>query len=263
MAGGARHASPLQLLVKTYHTTHNKGEPRVRSCSVFKANAYETTSSGDTFMMQFRRYIPISFALALVSVVLLSACAPKIAPAPTPVLQAAPETTGVAPVVPALPESYATRTLRARSNIREQPAANAPIVATLPAGKHLGLAALDSGWFKIVADSLVGWVWAPLVGMTANDRWDAAISYASSRFVHRELFSSVYRGDDGLVIVLRIVWRDMTMAEKGGVVTETGEAWKRAVGQMGMSPPPAIRFMSNNDVVIARWHGFWGAQVLH
>jgi len=45
MAGGARHASPLQLLVKTYHTTHNKGEPRVRPYSVFKANAYYARSA--------------------------------------------------------------------------------------------------------------------------------------------------------------------------------------------------------------------------
>ena len=207
-----------------------------------------------------RRY---GLAVVAVPLALLAACGPKTGVKQTPeepVEAAQP----VRPERPALPEPYATRTLRTRSNIRAEPTTGAEIVTTQPAGATVGFLDLDRGWYKVlVADSLIGWVYAPLVNLTPDDRWMAAISRAKESWNAGDLFTAIYRDERVLHVSLDIAWRDMTAARKEALVDRVGESWRTATAQLGMDPPPEIKFMSNNDVEMATWHGFWGTRIKH
>jgi len=197
----------------------------------------------------------------MTGVIALTGCAPKPAQLPAPESVVRPDTAAMA--MPPLPEPYGTRTLRSRSNLRTGPSPTADLITTLDAGTPVGLLSVEKGWYNVLANSTTGWVWAPLVNMTADDRWDAALSAARSSFEQSSLFVATFRDDHMLKLILDIAWRDMTKAQKERIVTQTGEAWKRAAEQMGLTPAPEIRFYSNNDVEMARWHAFWGTQVKH
>lgn len=200
---------------------------------------------------------------ALCSGLFFAACTPKAPPvAVEPPLEEPSGQEEPAPI--ALPEPYDTRTLRTRSNIRSESSANASLVGTYAAGTEVGLLKLVNGWFHVRIDSALGWVYAPLVNMTPSDRFAAAISVLSARTEYDALFVSKFQAENGdLNLVLDFTWRDMSNQQKQRVVEQTGDLWKSATESMGITPPPAIHFMSNNDVEMARWHGFWGARVFH
>ncbi len=195
---------------------------------------------------------------------LVSACAPKPAPEPELEPEPAPAEAPETPPEPDRPEPYATRTLRTRSNIRSEPTTRSEIVTTQDAGTEVGYLDLEDGWYRVlVADSIVGWVYASLVNLTEDDRWMAAISAARPNWNVGDLFTAVYRDGEGLTIVLDIAWRDISMERKEQIVESVGEAWRAATQRLGMTPPPEITFMSNNDYEMATWHGFWGGRVKH
>lgn len=202
-------------------------------------------------------------AVSTATVAFLAACAPveppETVPAPVPDEPDAVE----APPAPPLPEPYDTKTLRTRSNLRAEPNTRAEVVGTFDAGTRIGLLDLKDGWYYVRIDTTLGWVYAPLVQMSSSGRFVAAISYMAPRLQYADLFTAQYQSEDGLIIILDIAWRDLSDAKKLRVVEQTGEAWKDATARMGIEPPPAIRFMSNNEVEMASWHGFWGAQVRH
>jgi hypothetical protein len=197
----------------------------------------------------------LTIALALA----LFACAPKQAVVlPDAASSTAPSVAQEPPLEP-----YAERTLRTRSNIRDEPSTTSQIVATLPAGRSVGLLEIENGWYNIVADTVTGWVWAPLMNMTNADRWEATISYSLSEPENDSLFIAKYSKDRIMVIVLDMSWRNLSDTRKLAVVSSTGEAWRRGCGRMGLDPAPEIRFMSNNEVQMAKWHPFWGPEVKH
>jgi hypothetical protein len=199
-------------------------------------------------------------SVSAASVAFLAACAPLEPPEPVPApLPAEPEAVEALPAP--LPEPYDTKTLRTRSNLRAEPSTHAEVVGTFDAGTQIGLLDLKDGWYHVRIDTTLGWVYAPLVEMSGSDRFVAAISYMAPRLQYADLFTAQFQSEDGLTIILDIAWRDLSDARKLRVVEQTGEAWKDATGRMGIEPPPAIRFVSNNDVEMASWHGFWGAQV--
>ena len=202
------------------------------------------------------------FVAVLTSGFIFAACTPK---APPVIVEPVEEQIEhIEPPTVVLPEPYDTRTLRTRSNVRSEPSANAGLVGTYDAGTEIGLLKLSNGWFNVRIDSVLGWVYAPLVNMTASDRFAAAISVLSARTEHDGLFVSKFQAENGdLNLVLDFTWRDMSNQQKQRVVERTGDLWKNATESMGITPPPAIHFMSNNDVEMARWHGFWGAQVFY
>ena len=120
----------------------------------------------------------------------MTSCSPKkIEPIPSETVQVE------APVIERvpLPEAYATRTLRTRSNLRAEASTSSPIVTTLDAGTSIGLVSLERGWYRVVTDSTVGWTWAPLVNMTENDQWEAAMSYSFAQLPYDSLFVAKYR----------------------------------------------------------------------
>lgn len=202
-----------------------------------------------------------AITITALAAALLAACAPTTPPTTEPPSEQSETVEG--PPVPQLPEPYDTRTLRTRSNVRAEPTTSAEIVGTFDDGTTIGLLDLERGWYQVRIDSTIGWVFAPLVNMTGPDRFMAAISYMNERHGHDELFGSQYQTDDGLTIILEMAWSDLTEAQKTQVVQDTGEAWQAACGRMGIEPPPTIHFMSNNEVEMARWHGFWGAKVFY
>ncbi len=195
-----------------------------------------------------------------VALAFLLGCVPR--PAAPPV-QPSPPAPDTSVAQPAPPEPYGFRPLRSRSNVRSEPDAESEIVATLDGGTPVGLVSLKDGWYNVVAGSVTGWVWAPLLTLNLNDRWEASISAAWSSFPDKEVFTAVFRDDRQLVIILDIAWRDMGKERKQRIVTRTGEAWQQVTGRMGITPAPEIRFMSNNNVEMARWHAFWGTTVEH
>ncbi len=206
--------------------------------------------------MQFSDRIAAS--AFLLSITIMS-CAPTPPPATEP--QAETASPGTARVV--LPEPYDFRTLRTRSNVRAAHSAQSERVATLDAGTRVGLLDLEAGWYQVRVDSTIGWVYAPLVDMNRNDRFAAAMSLLPDRPDDDSLFVATFQDEDGLVIVLDMSWRALERADKLAIVEETGGIWREATGRMGFDTPPRIRFMSNNDVLMAEWHGFWGAKVHH
>jgi len=203
----------------------------------------------------------IGLVLAGMVTVNLLACGPiQIEEAPT---VSTPSDSLEASLLKPVLDPYATRRLRGRSNVRAEPSTSAEIVATLDAGRSVGLLSLDGGWYRIVSDSVVGWIWAPLVNMTDADRWEAAISYSVKKLEHDSLFVTKYVKDRALVISLDIAWRSLSEMRKLQIVSATGEVWRRACRQMKIDPALEIRFISNNDIQMARWHAFWGPEVMH
>jgi len=176
---------------------------------------------------------------------------------------AAPVLVVVEKPVKVLPKTYGRRVLARRSNLRDTTSTRGRIIATLPAGTEVGLVNIENGWFNVVVDTVVAWVYAPLVKMTEQDRWDAAISAAKPGFPHPKLYAAMYRDGKRLRIVLDIGWRDLSMTRKTRTVERIGASWKTASKRMGFGNPPEIRLMSNNDVEMASWHAFWGAKVRH
>lgn len=191
----------------------------------------------------------------------LLGCAPK--PVPPPAAEPTTPSRGsdTTVVQPYCPKPYGTRTVRTRSNLRSEPSTESEIVAALDVGSAVGLLSLQNGWYSVLIDTTVGWVWAPLIEMNLNDRWEASISAARPNLQDNSLFVAIYRDDRQLVIILDIAWRELTTAQKERMVTRTGEVWRRATERMGITPAPEIRFMSNNDVEMAHWHAFWGTTV--
>jgi len=220
-----------------------------------------------------------SIRLVSVAVVLAAGCGPRsashveIAPPPLPPSsqeQVQPEEASAegpaasgaesvraAPLVP-----HAIRTLRTQGNVRQVPDADADVIATLPAGTPVALLALSGGWYRVRTDSLGGWIWAALLNLTDEDQWDAAMSFAAPRFVHTGLFRVVRRNGPALEIVLDDAWAGMSEAEKQRTALDTGTAWQRAADQMGLDPRPPIRFLSADDVEMARWDDGQGAHLL-
>ena len=212
-------------------------------------------------MQSIRLSIPCIIALFLV---FFAGCLPGPAPEPAPSDQTVTDSTVVTQPEPEpLPQTYATRNLRTRSRIRSEATTSSDIVATLDAGTQVGLVGLEHGWYNVRIDTLIGWVWAPLLQLQEQDQWDAAISAAQPNFGVDSLFVAMYRDERVLRIILDIAWRDMSRAQKLRIVNRVGEAWKNACERMRKTPPPEIKFMSNNEVEMARWHGFWGARVHH
>ena len=205
-------------------------------------------------------FLPLALSLMGLLVTAMIGCGPKQIESVPPTVST-PEPAVVEK--PPLPEPYATRTVQTRSNVRTEPSPSGTIVARLEAETPVGLVTLETGWYQIVADSVVGWVWAPLVNMTENDRWDAAMSYSLAELVYDSLFVAKYRDDQAMTIILNIAWRNLSDMRKLQVVSETGEVWRRGCRHMGINPPPEVLFMSNNEVQMARWHAFWGPEVHH
>lgn len=195
--------------------------------------------------------------------VFLAACMPKTPPITVELPVEEPPAIEI-PEPVSLPEPYDTRALRARSNMRTEPNTSAALVGTFDAGTVVGLLKLTNGWFYVRIDSALGWVYAPLVQMTPTDRFAAALSVLSERTAYPELFVAKFQAGNGeLNLVLDFAWRNMTTAQKERAVEQTGNVWKAATEAMGFTTPPVIHFMSNNDVEMARWHGFWGVSVFH
>jgi hypothetical protein len=201
-----------------------------------------------------RRCLVLSIVPLTLLIIAGCAPAPKLAAPVAPVVEKP---------VKVLPKMYGRRVLIRRSNLRDTTSTRGAIVATLPTGTEVGLVSIENGWFNVVADSVVAWIYAPLVKMTEQDRWDAAISAAKPGFPNSELYTAMFRDGKYLKIVLDIQWRDLSMKRKTKTVERIGASWKTASKRMGFGNPPEVKLMSNNDVEMARWHGFWGTKVYH
>lgn len=183
-----------------------------------------------------------------------------------------PQTTVYAPgadttvTTAALPEVYAERVVRTRANVRLQPSTSSNVVTMLNPGTSVGLIAVHQGWFNVLLDSTAGttgWVWGPLLNLSREDRFGAALDMAKPSFGNDSLLVAVYYQENVLKVSLNIAWRDMTPAEKREVVTQVGSAWRAAAEQMGMRPSPEVRFLSNMDYEMARYTSRGQAVVKH
>ncbi|HOS65615.1 MAG TPA: SH3 domain-containing protein [Candidatus Latescibacteria bacterium] len=188
---------------------------------------------------------------------LFAGCAAKVAD-----VREEPETTVYAPgadtvvTTPARPDVYATRTVRTRANVRTQPSTSADVVRVLDPGASVGLIAVHNGWFNVMVDSVsgsTGWMWGPLLALTREDRFGAALDMAKPNFGADTLFSAVFYEDNILKVSLDLAWRDLTTAQKQEVVSQIGTAWRAAAQQMGFRPAPEIRFLSNMNYEMARY----------
>jgi hypothetical protein len=189
----------------------------------------------------------------------LQSCLPTTTPPAT-----APPTVVAEPELPVLPEPYDTRQLARRANVRSEPSTSSDIIGTFNANTDIGLLELKTGWYQVLVDSSVGWVYAPLVRMNRNDRFAAALSYLTRDVDRDSVFVAKFQDEDNrLRIVLDMGWRELSDRRKKALVERTGDVWRDANHRMGIESPPPIRFMSNNDVEMAKWHGFFGATVIH
>ena len=213
--------------------------------------------------MQEQRNLVTTLSLLLLSVtaIMLFGCGPRQGTSVLPDAQLNISESFV--VRKPMPDPYTERTLCTRSNIRAEPSTTSGIVATLRGDALVGLLGLEDGWYNVVADSVTGWIWAPLLNMTDADRWEAAVSYSLSKSENNSLFVAKYSKDRTIVIVLDISWRNLSDMRKLQIVSAAGEAWRRGCNHMGIDPIPEIRFMSNTEVQIAKWHAFWGPEVMY
>jgi hypothetical protein len=153
-------------------------------------------------------------------------------------------------------ETYAVRTVRSRSNVRMEPTTSSDVITQLDRGASVGLLAVREGWFHVVLDSAAGttgWIWGPLLDLTREDRFGAALEIAKPRFGNDSLFVAAFYEDNFLKVSLDIAWRDMTAARKQEAVNQVGTAWRAAAQQLGLRPIPEVRFISNMNFEMARF----------
>ena len=209
----------------------------------------------------------VLFGGAFVFVWSLAGCAAKVAD-----VQEEPDNTVYAPgadtlvTTPARAEVYATRTVRPRANVRNQPATSADVITVLNPAASVGLIAVHNGWFNVMVDSVAGttgWIWGPLLNLTREVRFGAALDIARPSFSGDSLFAAVYYQENVLKVSLDLSWRDLTAEQKQEAVARMGTAWRAAAEQMGFRPAPEIRFLSNLDFEMARYTSRGQAVVKH